>query len=301
METPTCTCTPVLTSDGVRLHVEEHGSGPVTVVLLHGWTLDRRLWRSQVADLPRRLGLDSVRILAVDLRGHGESDGCRRGGTTVASLADDLRAVLRHRAAKGPVVLAGHSLGGMAILEFAHRHPEEFARRVSGVALISTAAECQTHTSYGLHPWLGRLVYNIEVGGAALLSLGGPWRPHRRFMPALWPAVRWLVFGKRVELEAMRLTLAMISRASLRSIGGFRPSVGQLDRLDTLAALATVPVAVVVGSRDRLTPPECAEDIAAALPHAVHRVVDGCGHMLPLECPDAVTDALVEVCRAARR
>src|SRR5688500_10696973 len=133
---PTC----ARTSDGVRLHVVEHGSGPLTVVLLHGWTLDHRLWRRQIADLPDRLG-ERVRVVAVDLRGHGESGSPALRDTTTDRLADDVQTVIRERVPDGSVVLAGHSLGGMAILEFAHRYPDVFRRRVAGVALVSTTAE----------------------------------------------------------------------------------------------------------------------------------------------------------------
>jgi pimeloyl-ACP methyl ester carboxylesterase len=139
-------------------------------------------------------------------------------------------------------------------------------------------------------------VRHLETRGAALLTFGGPLRLHRLVMPALLPAVRWLVFGERVEFETLRLTIAMIGCASMRSIGGFRPSVGRLNRVDALSALASVPVRVLVGSLDRLTPPKCTEAMAAALPNAELQVFEGCGHMLPLECPDAVTDALVDVC-----
>jgi pimeloyl-ACP methyl ester carboxylesterase len=285
----------VRTSDGVKLHVAEHGSGPVTVVLLHGWTLDHRLWRRQIADLPEQLG-DGVRILAVDLRGHGRSGSSELSDTNLFRLADDVHAVLAACVPDGPVVLAGHSLGGMAILEYAHRYPAEFRRQVAGVALVSTTAEGHTHTSYGLAPWLGRVVREFETRAAALLALGGNLRLHRPVMPVLLPAVRWLVFGDRVENEALRLTIAMIGSASLRSIGGFRPSVGKMNRLDALRSLATVPVRLLVGSRDRLTPPRCTESITKALPHADLQVIDGCGHMLPLECPEAVTGALAEIC-----
>jgi pimeloyl-ACP methyl ester carboxylesterase len=287
--------TSVRASDGVHLHVVEYGTGPLTVVLLHGWTLDHRLWRRQLADLPERLG-ENVRVIAVDLRGHGRSGSPALRDTTIDRLADDVHAVLRERAPDGPVVLAGHSLGGMAVLEFAHRYPDVFERRVAGVALVSTTAEGHTHTSYGLAPWLGRIIRQVETRGAALLTFGGNLRLHRAVMPALLPAVRWLVFGERAELETLRLTIAMIGCASLRSIGGFRPSVGRMNRLDALSALAAVPVRLLVGSLDRLTPPKCTEAITAALPHAELQVFDGCGHMLPLECPDAVTDALVDVC-----
>jgi pimeloyl-ACP methyl ester carboxylesterase len=298
MRSPACTRVSVRGADGVRLRVAEYGSGPLTVLLLHGWTLDRRLWRRQIADLPAHFD-GGVRILAMDLRGHGESEGGSLDGTTLSQLADDIAEVLRQCAPDGRVVLAGHSLGGMAILEFAHRHPAEFARRVAGVTLVSTSAEGHAHTSYGLTPWLGRAVRQLEIGGAAVLARSGPWKPHRPFVPALWPAVRWLVFGDRVGVDAMCLTLAMISRASLRSIGGFRPSVSRMDRVAALNTLARVPVAVLVGTRDRLTPPKCTEAITTALPHAELRVLPGCGHMLPLECPDTVTEALAAICRAA--
>jgi pimeloyl-ACP methyl ester carboxylesterase len=288
----------VRTSDGVHLHVAEYGTGPLTVLLLHGWTLDHRLWRRQVADLPGQLGRE-VRILAVDLRGHGRSGASELRDTNLDRLADDVHAVLTECVPTGPVVLAGHSLGGMAILEFAHRYPAEFRRQVAGVALVSTTAEGHTHTSYGLTPWLGRFVRELETRGAAVLALGGTLRLHRFVMPALLPAIRWMVFGERVELEALRLTIAMIGNASLRSIGGFRPSVGKMNRLDALSALAAVPVRLLVGSRDRLTPPKCTEAMMAAMPHADVRVLDGCGHMLPLECPDAVTEALADVCARA--
>lgn len=285
----------VRTSDGVELHVAEHGTGPLTVVLLHGWTLDHRLWREQIAALEGR-----ARILAVDLRGHGRSGSSELSDTNLFRLADDVHAVITQCVPAGKVILAGHSLGGMALLEFAHRYPEEFESRVAGVALVSTTAEGHTHTSYGLAPWLGKVVREVETRGAALLALGGPWRVHRPVMPALLPAVRWLVFGDRVELETLRLTIAMIGCASLRSIGGFRPSVGTMNRLDALRLLAQVPVRVLVGNRDRLTPVKCTEAIVAALPHARLQVFDSCGHMLPLECPDAVTEALGDLISEAR-
>ncbi|MEV6927697.1 alpha/beta hydrolase [Dactylosporangium sp. NPDC051485] len=291
--------------DGARLYSVLHPAvgrhpRPVTVVLLHGWTLDNRLWRQQIADLPARLGTP-VSVLAFDLRGHGRSSATHGADANLEQLGDDLAEVIEQLVPRGPVVLAGHSLGGMAIMEYAHRHSAAFARRVVGVVLIATSAEGSSRTSYGLSPRLARVMRVLEVQGAGLLARSGAWRPHRRLMPLLAPGVRWLVFGHRVDTSWVALTASMVGNVPLCAIGGFRPSVDLHHRVDTLASMAGLPVTVMVGSLDRLTPPACAETIARELPDAELVVCPEAGHMLPIERPDAVTDAIISVLRRSRR
>jgi pimeloyl-ACP methyl ester carboxylesterase len=198
------------------------------------------------------------------------------------------------------VVLAGHSMGGMTIMEYAHTYPEEFAERIAGLLFVSTTAEGHTHTRYGLPQHLATLMRAGEMIGAGLLARSGAWRPHRAMLPALRPAIRWLLFGDEYPDAALRVTLTSVGHASLRAIGGFRASVGAQQRLETLAALGDMPSAVLVGDRDRLTPPACAESIAQALPGTELTVFPGAGHMLMLERPDEVSAALVAiVARAA--
>ncbi|GAA4250828.1 alpha/beta hydrolase [Dactylosporangium darangshiense] len=298
---------PVRLKDGARLYSVLHpaakaipGRRPVTVVLLHGWTLDNRLWRQQIADLPARLGAP-VRLLAFDLRGHGRSSATRGSDATLEQLGDDLAEVIDQLVPRGPIVLVGHSLGGMAIMEYAHRYRARFARRVVGAVLISTSAEGSSRTSYGLSPRLARVMRVLEVQGAGLLARSGAWRPHRRLMPLLAPGVRWLVFGHRVDTSWVALTTSMVGNAPLCAIGGFRPSVDLHHRVESLASMRELPVAVLVGSMDRLTPPICAETIARELPDAELVVCADAGHMLPIERPDAVTDSIVSVIRRAAR
>jgi len=283
-------------SDGPRLHTRTTGSpdAPITVVLLHGWVLDGRTWHRQVGPLA-----EVARVVTYDARGHGRSGGTDRGSATLARLGDDLAEVLRTVAPTGPVVLAGHSLGGMTIMEYAHRHPEDFAERVAGLFLLSTTAEGHTHTVYGLPPRLANVIRLAEMTSAQVLARLGGWRPHRALRLALRPSLRWLLFGHPCDPADVQLTTKAVIRASLGSIGGFRPSVGTQDRLETLAALPTVPTAVLVGEKDRLTPPVCATSIAKALPGAALTVCPGAGHMLMLERPDVVTDALLDVVNAA--
>jgi pimeloyl-ACP methyl ester carboxylesterase len=290
----------VTLADGVRLHVKTSGpaDAPLTVVLLHGWCLDRRTWHHQVRAL-RALGERSPRVVTYDSRGHGRSGPTRLRSATLSQLADDLAEVLRRYAPAGPVVLAGHSMGGMTIMEYAHTHSEEFAGRVAGLLFVSTTAEGHTHTKYGLPSHLAMLMRAGETIGASVLARSGAWRPHRAMLPALRPALRWLLFGDEYEDAALQVTLKSIGRASLRSIGGFRASVGAQRRLETLAALGDVPAAVLVGDRDRLTPPRCAESIAEALPGTELTVCPGAGHMLMLERPDEVSAALVAIVKRA--
>ena len=292
-------CTPVKLPDGVRLYTLLHhalpaGGTPTTVVLLHGWTLDNRLWRRQVMDLPSRVE-GPIQVLTFDLRGHGRSSATGSRDTTLDQLADDLAAVLRQAVPEGRLILVGHSLGGMTILEYAHRHPDDFAARVAGVVFVSTSAEGSSRTSYGLNPRMAGVLRILETQCANLLARSGGRRPHRLLMPLLSPGVRWLVFGKQVDASWVALTAAMVGSASLSAIGGFRPAVQLHHRVDALAKMSHLPVSVLVGSHDRLTPSACAETIVAELPDAELLVCEGAGHMLPIECPEVVTDAIAAV------
>jgi len=291
---------PLRLTDGVRLHMESHGpaDASVTVVLLHGWTLDGRTWHRQVAALHEALG-DTVRVVTYDGRGHGQSDGTSLRWATLARLGDDLAEVLDRLAPDGPVVLAGHSMGGMTIIEYAHRHPDAFAARVAGLVFVSTTAEGHTHTSYGLPAQAARLVRLLEVTGAAVLARCGAWRPPSLLLRALRPALRWLLFGDVCDPADIRLAASAVARTSLRSIGGFRSSIGAQRRLDTLAALGGVPAAALVGERDRLTPVRCAESIVDVLPATALTVCPGAGHMLMLERSDEVSAAIAAVTRQA--
>ncbi|MET7748738.1 alpha/beta hydrolase [Micromonospora sp. NPDC005367] len=283
-------------ADGVRLHVEASGpaDAEVTMILLHGWTLDARSWHRQLSALSETVGT-AVRLVAYDARGHGRSSCMPLRTATLAQLGDDLAAVIDALAPTGRIILVGHSLGGMTIMEYAHRHPEHFAARTAGLAFVSTTAEGHTHTAYGLSSRITRLIRLAETTGAGVLARCGSWRPPLALLRALRPSIRWLLFGDRCDPADIRLVTSSVARASLRSIGGFRASIGTQHRLATLAELAHLPAAALVGDQDRLTPPPCAESIAAALPTAELTVCPGAGHMLMMERPDEVNSALLGV------
>lgn len=288
----------VVTDDGARLHVEEHGAAdaPVTVVLGHGWTLDRRTWQHQAAALPEVT--DGVaRVVAYDHRGHGGSSVTTAERATIDQLADDLAAVVTARAPTGPVVLGGHSIGGMTIMALAQRHPELFASRVAGVLFVATSSGQLDRRTYRPRSPVARAFWWAEDAWSRRIA-------RRGVMPGvpaalLRPGLTWLLFGQAPQREATRLTATQFAACSAVTYAGFRASLAVHDRLAALAAFRTVPVVVLAGTRDRLCPLSHSRTIAAELPDAQLTVFPGAGHMLPLERPTEVTAALATLTRTA--
>jgi pimeloyl-ACP methyl ester carboxylesterase len=126
---------PVRSKDGIRLHTEVFGpEDGYPIVLAHGITCALRVWAYQIADLST-----DYRVIAFDHRGHGKSAVPPRHNYSLDFLAADLDAVLETTLAPGErAVIAGHSMGGIAITSWAERYPERVPQRADAVALINT-------------------------------------------------------------------------------------------------------------------------------------------------------------------
>ena len=278
----------VRAADGVPLHVETGGHGPVTVVLVHGWTLDTTTW-APVAD-----ALEGVHVVRYDHRGHGRSAAVDPATMTLEQLADDLAAVVAAVAPDGPLVLGGHSMGGMTIMALAQRHPE-VAARAQGVALVATSAGGLAGHTLGLPP----LVASAFARGERRLYASGRWtgRPSMGSPRMLAPGLRWLLLGPRADAEARRITVAAVAGCRPATVAGFRPTLDAHERDAALAAFARTPTVVLAGTHDRLTPVPMARRIVAALPNAQLTVFPGAGHMLPLERVPGVAARLTALVR----
>jgi pimeloyl-ACP methyl ester carboxylesterase len=267
-------------ADGVALHAEIDGAAgaPVTVVLAHGWTLDLRTWGPVARALVD--GPSPVRVVRHDHRGHGRSAAVDPESMTLEQLADDLAAVITETAPDGPLVLGGHSMGGMTLMALAERHPAVIERAV-GIALVATVSGGLAQATLGLPPRRAALFRHAEKrlygsrGWAARSSLGDP--------RLLAPAMRWLLLGPGAGPEARRITTATVAACRPLTVSGFRPALEAHERDAALAAFASIPTTVLVGSRDRLTPVAAARRIAAALPSAELTIFPDAGHMLPVE------------------
>jgi pimeloyl-ACP methyl ester carboxylesterase len=267
-------------ADGAPLHVDLDGPGdaPVTVVLLHGWTLDRRVWGPVARALAD--GPDPVRVARPDHRGHGRSAAVPPATMTIDQLADDLAEVVAATAPAGPLVLVGHSMGGMTLMSLAERHPGVLAR-AGGIALVATASGGLAERPFGMHPRVAALYRRAE----RRVSATGSWSRREHFCDPrlIAPAMRWLLLGDRPSAQARRITCETVGGCRPLTVSGFQATLQAHERDAALAAFADIPTVVLVGSRDRLTPVRAARRIADALPSAGLTIFPGAGHMLPLE------------------
>lgn len=283
----------VRTSDGHDLQVSVSGpdDAPVCVVLLHGWTLSQECWRYQVRDLQAMHG-PRVRVVRYDHRGHGRSASAPGGTTSIAALARDLSDVIDAVAPQGDLVLAGHSMGGMTIMALAEHRPELFADRVRGVVLLSTSGGGLDPVRLGL-PRGGGDRLRQRLPGLLAARARRLSRRRRRAAPVLESLVaRHYLFGRPMRTADHRLTVDALVSTPATSMSGFCADLLRHDRFDALRALEQVPVHVLVGEQDRLTPRSHAGRLAEAMPWAELSELRGAGHMLLLERDRAVTAAI---------
>lgn len=284
----------MLISQGVSLHVEVDGpeTAPVTVVLAHGWTLDSRTW----GPVSGALAGPGARVVRYDHRGHGRSAAVDPATMTLDQLADDLAEVIAATAPRGPLVLAGHSMGGMTLMALAERHPSVVAR-AAGIGLVATASGGLASTSFGLPAATAPVLRAVEdrFGTTSRWARGSRLGDPR----VLAPAARWLLLGPGADADAVRITTRALAACRPLTVAGFRPTLAAHERDAALAAFADVPTVVLAGSRDRLTPVAASRRIAKALPSAELTVFPDAGHMLPLERVAGVSGRLGALVRAA--
>jgi pimeloyl-ACP methyl ester carboxylesterase len=280
--------TTVVADDGIPLHVEvdePDTADPTTptLVYVHGWMLNSDCWHLQ------RLALrPSYRMVFYDQRCHGQSGAADATTCTVEQLAADLAKVIEATAPEGPLVLIGHSMGGMAIMEYAKEHPQVMQDRVVGLALLGTSAGDLGQVLPGP---VGRI---LKTRSPSLLALGARAprvvRAGRRVTsgPAYW-ATKRLAFGDEVPPEYVAFTDAMLSSSEASVVWDFWPLIAGLDQYASLAAFEGIPTLVIVGSRDLMTPVRHAYRIAELVPDSRIVVLENGGHMIMLERADEVT------------
>ena len=284
----------ITTDDGVSLVVREIGppDAPLTVVFAHGFCLRMAAWGPQLTRLERLWG-NTVRLVAYDQRGHGRSGRADPASCTISQLGRDLQSVITTVAPSGPIVLVGHSMGGMTVLSHAEQFPHIIGTRVIGAALIATAAEGLRRS--GLFPQV-----NGPVLAALRLGIGIAPRAANvakvAAATAVTVAAQRRIGGFRIGLDP---SVAMFGSTSIDTIRAFLESLEAHDETAALPLLGTVPSVVVCGETDMVTPIRNSEEIAAAMPRAEFVRVAGAGHMIQFEHPRLVTEAIARTVERA--
>ena len=282
--------------DGIPLHVEvDEPDGPVpperpTVVFSHGYCLSSRSWVLQ----RRALAAEGYRVVAWDQRSHGRSGEAPSVSCTIEQLGRDLRSVLEEVAPDGPLVLVGHSMGGMTVMSLAGQHPEIVRDRVVGVAFVATSAGGSPMVTLGFGPMVGKVIGRVGPGVLGTLGryqerLNG-WRHLGRGIEDTFVA-RWS-FDSPMSKAAVEFAGDLILSTPFSVMSDFLPTLETHDLRHTLGAFTGVETLVLNGLGDLLTPPDHSEEIVRRIPGAEHVVVKDAGHLVMLEHPDLVTEQL---------
>ncbi|MGP3999228.1 alpha/beta fold hydrolase [Streptomyces sp. 8N706] len=271
---------------------------PMTVVFCHGYCLNQDSWHFQRAALR-----GVVRTVHWDQRSHGRSArGLAQGDglpVSIDQLGRDLKAVLDAAVPEGPVVLVGHSMGGMTVMALADHDPRFIRERVAGVALVGTSAGKLGEVNYGL-PVAGVNAVRRFLPGV-LKALGSQVelveRGRRATADLFAGLVKRYSFSSRdVDPAIARFAERMIESTPIDVVAEFYPAFQEHDKADALAHFRGLPVLVLAGDKDLVTPSSHSEAIADLLPSAAELVlVPDAGHLVMLEHPETVTNRLTEL------
>ncbi|MFD9001273.1 alpha/beta fold hydrolase [Streptomyces sp. NPDC059582] len=271
---------------------------PVTVVFSHGYCLNQDSWHFQRAALR-----GVVRTVHWDQRSHGRSG---RGAAqiqdgvpvTIDQLGQDLKTVIDAAVPDGPIVLVGHSMGGMTVMALAAQYPELIRDRVVAAAFVGSSSGRLGEVNFGL-PVAGVNAVRRVLPGV-LKALGQQAElveKGRRATAELFAGIikRYSFASRDVDPAVERFAERMIESTPIDVVAEFYPAFTDHDKTGALALFQEMPVLVLAGVRDLVTPSEHSEAIADLLPDAELVLVPDAGHLVMLEHPEAVTDRLADL------
>ena len=243
---------------------EERGSG-LPLLLVHGFPLNRQMWQPQMEDI------SDARLVAPDLRGHGESDPVP-GPYLMETLAEDCHLLLESRGVQEPAVVCGLSMGGYVALAYYRRHPD----RVAGLVLAATRAGADSPEGKQNRDKMAHLAQ--DQGVQAIVDSMLP----KMLAPKAYAEQPDLVDRIREIMEQTSVA------------GCIGALLGMKDRPDSIALLPEirVPALIVHGTDDQIIPFAEAETMHNAIPESSLRLLPDAGHLLNMEQPDLFNQAL---------
>lgn len=270
---------------------------PVTVVFSHGYCLGQDSWHFQRAALR---GL--VRTVHWDQRSHGHSERGRAQADGVAlgidQLGRDLKAVIDAAVPEGRIVLVGHSMGGMTVMALADQYPDLIRDRVAAVAFVGTSSGRLGEVNFGLPVAGVRAVRRVLPG--VLRALGTQAElveKGRRATADLFAGLikRYSFSSRDVDPAVARFAERLIESTPIDVVAEFYPAFTEHDKSGALPVFRDLPVLILAGEKDLVTPSSHSEAIADVLPDAELILVPDAGHLVMLEHPETVTDRLADL------
>lgn len=247
--------------NGIEMNYEVCGEG-APVLLVHGFPLSGEMWKAAEADLK-----GAFKVIVPDLRGHGGSAATKEA--TMVDYANDLAAVLEQVQESRPVVVVAFSMGGYVALEFYRR----YRKQVRALVLVDTRAEADTpEGAQGRRDTAAKvLTEGSKVVADAMIG--------KLFAPDAAGSLK----------EKWQATMAGTPPQGVAA--ALHAMAGRIDSTATLQSIE-VPVLIVVGDKDVITPPELSEKMHSAATGSRLEVIPGAGHMSPVEKPEVFNPIL---------
>lgn len=200
-------------------------------------------------------------------------------------------------APRGPIVLVGHSMGGMTVLSHARQYPQHYGSRIVGAALISSAAEGVAKSP------LGEILQNPALDAIRFTARSAPKLVHRGRHVArslIGPILRAASYGDfNVSPSVVAFSQKMMHGTPVATMVEFLHALETHDETAALSTLARIPTLIVCGDHDLLTPDEYSRRMASALPNCELIIVGRAGHLVLLGKPDPINEGLVRLVKRA--
>jgi pimeloyl-ACP methyl ester carboxylesterase len=247
---------PTVRVQQTELYYAQAGQGQPALLFVHGAGGDHTIWGEQLRELAQNFS-----VAALDLNGHGRSPA--REGDGLQTYSEDVLAVLEALAI--PTVVVGHSMGGAIALTVALQRPKNLV----SLGLVGTGAKLR------VHPQILELCQTD-------------------FERAIELVIQW-AFADQSSSELREKARLQMRRNGAQAL--FR-DFSSCNTFDVMARLSeiTLPTLILCGREDKLTPVKYSEYLQQNIPNAQLKIIEGSGHMVMVEQPQAVTQALREFC-----
>ena len=248
----------------IKLNYIEKGEGEPTIVFIHGWTADHHRWDKMI-DFASKY----FKVVALDLRGHGESTKPEDAEYNINAYTADIIKLLDHLNIE-KAILAGHSMGGMIAQKFYFNQKG----RVAGLILVGTTSKVVDNFSMKLNTSLAIFLMNLAYSTGLKIVLG-------RAFSNLTPKEE----KEKLIGDAIRNVPKYVA------VNSFKDFVKNFDTRAKLKEIK-VPTLIIVGENDRMLPPRMSMFLRDNIEDSEFVVVPEAGHEVMLEVPDEVNKAI---------